>query len=880
MLRAQAVERGAERVGHDEVTRLVARYAEHGIELGADQAAAVRGVLTSGAQVEVLAAPAGAGKTVVVGALADMWRAHGRQVLGLAPSQVAADVMADEGVDAVNITRWLHSSTPVEAGGIVVVDEAGMASTTQLVAVRDRCRRAGAKLLLVGDPKQLGPVGPGGALADLTGHAETYELVEVRRFRAGWERAASLDLRDGDPACLDVYERHGRIRDGGTEEETQQAALRAWLADTMSGRESLLLVGSNEAAAKVSAAARAELVARGMVAEDGAHLGRDGTTAGVGDLVQARRNAWDLPGRPINRATYRVVAVKEDGGLEVVPTGGAVAERVEMPAAYVAEHLTLAYASTVHAAQGRTVDTAHAVIGPSTNTSSAYVGMTRGRQSNTAWVVTTPTGEDSLLGQAEKVQTRTGRAVLADVVARDQQIRSAMTERDLAELEARSEFTVAGQLIEGISRGTAGVTSALLDRLEADGTITGGQRARLATDDAMGAVERLLRDAELGGHDRGQVLAEALGGRSLVTARDPARVLYHRLHHQLGVESTVSTFRELIPETVADTHRPWLEERATAADSRRHELGEAAAAEQPGWAVAALGPVPSDDEGRAVWVEKAGWAAAYREIAAHADDTDPLGPAPPSGLAEKHTIWRTAHAALGLTDRGPDEGAMSEGQLRVRVAAYEREKTWAPTPVRDLLVATSTAAADTRVDGILGGGEELVAEAEMLTERAATLTEADTVRARWADEVAKTREAADRARAELAARGVDLDTPRDAVTAAEWAAAHAEHARVEDEHRDIDRLTDDHTPAVFSPAGPETAVPDIRDLSQPHPAEDQDRPRGRIASVEEAREAVARAQAALAELRNRATLTEPGPALYDLDDEHTDTDEHTMEKTL
>ena len=116
MLRAQAVERGAERVGHDEVTRLVARYAEHGIELGADQAAAVRGVLTSGAQVEVLAAPAGAGKTVVVGALADMWRAHGRQVLGLAPSQVAADVMADEGVDAVNITRWLHSSTPLEAG--------------------------------------------------------------------------------------------------------------------------------------------------------------------------------------------------------------------------------------------------------------------------------------------------------------------------------------------------------------------------------------------------------------------------------------------------------------------------------------------------------------------------------------------------------------------------------------------------------------------------------------------------------------------------------------------------------------------------------------------------------------------------------------------
>ena len=46
-----------------------------------------------------------------------------------------------------------------------------------------------------------------------------------------------------------------------------------------------------------------------VVAEDGVKLGRDGNTAGVGDLVQARRNAWELVSwagnakAPINRET-------------------------------------------------------------------------------------------------------------------------------------------------------------------------------------------------------------------------------------------------------------------------------------------------------------------------------------------------------------------------------------------------------------------------------------------------------------------------------------------------------------------------------------------------------------------------------------------------
>ena len=138
-------------------------------------------------------------------------------------------------------------------------------------------------------------VGPGGALADVAEHGLRYELVDVRRFNHEWERAASLRLRDGDPVVLAEYDKHGRLRDGGTAEQAEAAASRAWLADTLAGRESLLMVGSNAAAARVSAALRAELVSLGMVEPTGVELGREGwegVVAGVGDLVQARRNGW------------------------------------------------------------------------------------------------------------------------------------------------------------------------------------------------------------------------------------------------------------------------------------------------------------------------------------------------------------------------------------------------------------------------------------------------------------------------------------------------------------------------------------------------------------------------------------------------------------
>ncbi|GAA0897633.1 ATP-dependent DNA helicase [Pseudonocardia zijingensis] len=941
IMRESAVRTGAATITLGQANAVIARYAENGVELGADQKAAVHGVCTSGAFVEVLAAAAGTGKSVTVGAIAEAWAADGRRTVGLAPSQVAADVLAEERVTTWNLARWRGAQQRLDegraqdddeqlrlrAGDLVVVDEAGMAATEDLAEVARRCEKAGAKMLLVGDQRQLAAVGPGGAMADLGARAASYELTEVRRFRVPWEGEASLRLRDGDRVAIEQYDKHGRLHEAGTPEEAEQAAERAWLADTIAGRTALLLVGSNEQAARASARLRAELVRLGRVSEQGVALGRDGTTAGVGDLVQARRNAWGLRGWegnervPINRETYRVVGVRDDGGLQVAKvigrtdTGGdELAAPIALPRDYVDQHLSLAYASTVHAAQGRTVDTSHTVVAPSSDAASVYVGLTRGREGNDAWIVTRPLPSDAPVGAAQEVEPRPGRAVLEEVLERAEDQRGALAEQEQAAEDAASVRTNIDRLVDGISTLTAGRWSGLFDRLAAAGTITEEQRRELAADRAMGSVERLLRLAEVAGHDPGDALRQVLEGKTLAGANSPAQVLHKRLRDSLGeLGAKISSFRDLIPAAVPEKARGYLERLADSGDDRRRELGARVAAEAPRWAVETLGAVPEDPVARAEWEHRAGWAAADRELDDYDSDVYPLGPAPPPGLPEKRAVWWTAHDELGLPDVGPEEESLSDGRLRTRVAAYMRERIWAPRYVADELAATNDAAAARRADAELwaahadtltdpGEAQRLRddaaaarAEAEQLVERAAQLEEADKARARWYAHTAVTRERALRAKATLERRGIDVERPADETTAREWLAAERAAREREDAHRpihDTDLAAEETVDAAPAPGdGPvvETAVLDIRDVAVPDETEFADAdPRRRVPEQHETTVAVARAQEAVAEIDARHDADRTGEADIEAeqiawwatagehDPDSDDADEHVM----
>src|SRR5699024_3296541 len=139
--------------------------------------------------------------------------------------------------------------------------------TADLAAIHGHAETAGAKLLLVGDHRQLAAVGAGGGMDMLAEAGASYELADARRFTAEWERDASLRLRAGDETVVHEYHRQGRLIDGGAREQAEASATRAWLGDTLAGRRSVLLVDSNEQAARLSADLRAELVRLGQVDE-------------------------------------------------------------------------------------------------------------------------------------------------------------------------------------------------------------------------------------------------------------------------------------------------------------------------------------------------------------------------------------------------------------------------------------------------------------------------------------------------------------------------------------------------------------------------------------------------------------------------------------
>ena len=101
-------------------------------------------------------------------------------------------------------------------------------------------------------------------------------------------------MRAGDPAVLDEYEEHGRIRGGGTLDEVMDEARQAYLAGFLQGKDVLLMAQSNDHAREMSARIRDDLQHLGLV-ERGAEASlREGAKASVGDLIVTRQNDHDL----------------------------------------------------------------------------------------------------------------------------------------------------------------------------------------------------------------------------------------------------------------------------------------------------------------------------------------------------------------------------------------------------------------------------------------------------------------------------------------------------------------------------------------------------------------------------------------------------------
>ena len=394
------------------VSETDARAAVERTMLNSEQREAVAKMLTADTMTTTLVAPAGAGKSHTVGEFARLWTTFtGRRVIGLTTSTNAARVLQKELDDAgaelaesYNIAEFLgkvegsdelRRPIPLHENDVLVLDEATHASTADLAMIQEAAKQAGARLNPVGDTEQLGSPEAGGMFQLLAQEVPSAELHEVRRFDAQWEAGASVRLRTGDFAAIAVYDTRGRIR-GADEETAYQRAAGAWLADHLQGKDVLLLAGSNAEAAELARRVQSRLAELGKVGEGKAVLS-DGNHAGVGDLIRARLNVEiDAGGQRLaNRDTLKVTSIR---GPEVTVRrqrqDATWTAPFKVPRSYLESSSELAYAGNVHVALGRTVDTTHLLVTDTLTRRSLYVGMTRGRQSNTAHVVTGSTAAE------------------------------------------------------------------------------------------------------------------------------------------------------------------------------------------------------------------------------------------------------------------------------------------------------------------------------------------------------------------------------------------------------------------------------------------------------------------------------------------------------
>ena len=281
-------------------TRAVDRAIAARPTIAGEQAVMVRRLTEEGAGVAVVVGEAGTGKTFALGAAREAWEASGRRVIGVAIARRAArELELDAGISSTSVAALLEqlrrrpvSAIPLRA--VLVVDEAGMVSTRQLAALVDHAAARRAKLVLVGDHRQLPELEAGGAFRALTTRLPAIELHENRRQVEGWERSALALLRDGSvEQALQRYQDRGRVvvKDDAADLRRQLVA-DWWAARDPEG--AVMIAYRRADVVDLNGRARALMRAAGALGETELRL--------AGWVLRSRRSGGAPPQRP---STYR-----------------------------------------------------------------------------------------------------------------------------------------------------------------------------------------------------------------------------------------------------------------------------------------------------------------------------------------------------------------------------------------------------------------------------------------------------------------------------------------------------------------------------------------------------------------------------------------------
>lgn len=380
---------------------------------------------TSGARLVNILAPAGTGKSKILGVVARSFEAAGYSpAVGCSPadsdragadlpgaSVVGASVAWRAALDlgqAINVpssaidallkrldSRVAEGRPAFDDRTVLLIDESGLQSSPQLARILDHVGRENSRsiLVVVGDERQVRPIGPGHAIRLVREAVGAATLSEIYRQREAWAREAPQAFARGDAeAALKAFDERGLIEFHDGLKPTVDALVDAWQRARQSrpSEQVTVLTKSNAEARAVAAVLRDRLKREGTV----------GTREVLLPAVDASGNPHTLP----VAAGDTLVALRRVDQLGVVNGTPLVVERVKV--ARRTKKITITarrgdeiiqftpedisdgrgrvrlangLVSTIFRAQGATVDQALVLLSDRFDRHDAYVSASRAR---------------------------------------------------------------------------------------------------------------------------------------------------------------------------------------------------------------------------------------------------------------------------------------------------------------------------------------------------------------------------------------------------------------------------------------------------------------------------------------------------------------------
>ncbi|MET3600686.1 Ti-type conjugative transfer relaxase TraA [Martelella mangrovi] len=356
----------------------------HGFALSDEQAMVVRAA-TSDRGVTTVVGYAGAGKSTVMDVVRQVYEGEGRRVIGGALAGKAAEGLSESaGIESRTLASWRmsweHDRHQLQKGDVFVLDEAGMVSSNDMAMLVEAVDAAQAKLILVGDARQLQPIQAGAAFRAIADNTGFVELSEVRRQNEMWMREASLAFGSGDSrAALQAYADNGHVQVKDTRDEAVAALVEAWSHDWGAGVDTLMLAHSNDAVFSLNEEARRTIKRRGGLDNEVTFAALRGHREfAVGDRLLFRENNRDLG---VKNGMLATVEDAQEGILSVRIDNG---RAVTVDESHY-NNVDYGYATTIHKSQGATVDRVHVLATQMMDAQLSYVALTRHRETATLY---------------------------------------------------------------------------------------------------------------------------------------------------------------------------------------------------------------------------------------------------------------------------------------------------------------------------------------------------------------------------------------------------------------------------------------------------------------------------------------------------------------